>query len=66
MGHSAILLIPEYLGRATMRLPINPRVRWYEHIDGHTEGATLIRFEKWLNKIVDTLFNPLKNFICEE
>ena len=49
-----------------MRLPINLRVRWYEPIDGHTERATLIGFEKWLCKRVDTLFNPLEDFICEE
>ena len=24
-----------------MRLPTNLRVRWYEHIDGHAERATL-------------------------
>ena len=66
MGQSAIFLTPEYLSRATMRLPINLRVRWYEHIDGHTERATRLGFEKWLCKRVDTLFNPLENFICEE
>ena len=66
MGQSAILLTPEYLSRATMRLPINLRVRWYEHIDGHAERATLLGFEKWLCKRVDTLFNPLEDFICEE
>ena len=66
MGQSAILLRPGYLSRATMWLPINPRVRWYEHIDGHTERATWIGFERWLCKRVDTLFNPLKDFICEE
>ena len=49
-----------------MRLPINLRVRWYEHIDGHTERATLLGFEKWPCKRVDTLFNPLEDFICEE
>ena len=49
-----------------MRLPINLRVRWYEHIDGHTERATLLGFEKWLCKRVDTLFNPLEDSICEE
>ena len=30
MGQSAILQTPEYLSRATIRLPMNLRVRWYE------------------------------------
>ena len=65
MGQSAILLTLKYLSRATMRLPINLRVRWYEHIDGHTERATFIGFERWVCKRVDTLFNQLEDFICE-
>ena len=44
MSQSAILLMPEYLSRATMQLPINIRVRWYEHIDGHIERTTLVGF----------------------
>ena len=48
-----------------MRLPINIRVRWYEHIDGHTERTTLMEFERWLSKRVDTLFNPLEDLIYE-
>ena len=43
MGQSAMLLTPEYLSRATMRLPINLRVKWYEHIGGHTERATFVQ-----------------------
>ena len=66
MGQSAILQTPEYLSRATMRLPMNLRVRWYEHIDGRSGRSTLLEFEKWLCKRVDTLFNPLEDFICEE
>ena len=67
MGQRAILLTPQYLSRATMRLlPINLRVRWYEQINGHTERATLMGFERWLCIRVDTLFNPLEDFICEE
>ena len=60
MGQSAILQTPEYLSRATMRLPMNLRVRWYEHIDGRSDRSTLVEFEKWLRKRVETLFNPLK------
>ena len=41
MGQSAILQTPEYLSRATMRLPMNLRVRWYEHIDGRSDRSTL-------------------------
>ena len=66
MGQSAILQTPEYLSRATMRLPMNLRVRWYEHIDGRSGRSTLLEFEKWLCKRVDTLFNPFEDFICEE
>ncbi|KAL9963145.1 hypothetical protein ACROYT_G032320 [Oculina patagonica] len=66
MGQSAILQTPEYLSRATMRLPMNLRVRWYEHIDGHSERSTLVEFEKWLCERVETLFNPLEDSICEE
>ena len=66
MGQSAILQTPEYLSRATMRLPMNLRVKWYEHIDSRSDRATLTEFEKWLCKRVDTLFNPLEDFICEE
>ena len=66
MGQSAILQTPEYLSKATMRLPMNLRVRWYEHIDGRSGRSTLLEFEKWLCKRVDTLFNPLEDFICEE
>jgi len=66
MGQSAILQTPEYLSRATMRLPMNLRVRWYEHIDGRSGRSTLLEFGKWLCKRVDTLFNPLEDFICEE
>ena len=66
MGQSAILQTPEYLSRATMRLPMNLRVRWYEHIDGRSDRSTLVGFEKWLRKRVETLFNPLEDFICEE
>ena len=49
-----------------MRLPMNLRVRWYEHIDGRSDRSTLVEFEKWLCKRVETLFNPLEDFICEE
>ena len=66
MGQSAILQTPEYLSRATMRLPMNLIVKWYEHIDSRSDRATLTEFEKWLCKRVDTLLNPLENFICEE
>ena len=66
MGQSAILQTPEYLSRATMRLPMNLRVKWYEHIDSRSDRATLTEFEKWLCKRVDTLFNPLEDFIYEE
>lgn len=66
MGQSAILQTPECLSRATMRLPVNLRVRWYEHIDGHSDRSTLLEFEKWLRKRVETLFNPLEDFICAE
>ena len=59
MGQSAILQTPEYLSRATMRLPMHLRVRWYECIDGPNDRSTLVEFEKWLRKRVDTLFNPL-------
>ena len=48
MGQSAILQTPEYLNRATMKLPMNLRVRWYEHIDGRSDISTLVEFEKWL------------------
>ena len=50
MGQSSILQTPEYLSRATMRLPMNLRVRWYEHIDGRSDRSTLVEFEKWLRK----------------
>ena len=50
MGLSAILQIPEYLNRATKRLPKHLRVRWYEHIDGRTDKSNLVEFEKWLHK----------------
>ena len=66
MGQSAILQTPEHLSRATMRLPMNLRVKWYEHIGSRSDRATLTEFEKWLCKRVDTLFNPLEDFICEE
>lgn len=69
VDQSAILLKSEYLSRATKRLHINLRVRWYEDIDGHTghiDGHTFIGFERWLCKRVDTLFNPLEDLICEE
>ena len=49
-----------------MRLPMNLRVRWYEYIDGRSDRSTLVEFEKWLRKRVETLFNPLEDFICEE
>lgn len=49
-----------------MNLPMNPSVRWYEHIDGRSDRSTLVEFEKWLRKRVETLFNPLEDFICEE
>ena len=54
MGQSAILQTPEYLSRAIMRLPMNLRVRWYEHIDSRSGRSTLLEFEKWLCKRVDT------------
>lgn len=66
MGLSAILQTPEYLRRATMRLPMNLRVRWYEYMDGCSDRSTLVEFEKWLRKRVETVFNPLEDFICEE
>ena len=66
MGQSAILQTPEYLSKATMKLPMNLRVRWYEYIDGRSDRSTLVEFEKWLRKRVETLFNPLEDFICEE
>ena len=66
MGQSSILQTPEYLSRATMRLPMNLRVRWYEHTDKRSDRSTLVEFEKWLRKRVETLFNPLEYFICEE
>ena len=43
MGQSSILQTPEYLSRATMRPPINLRVRWYEHIDVRNDRSTLCR-----------------------
>ena len=66
MGQSSILQTAEYLSRATMRLPMNLRVRWYEHIDGRSDRSTLVEFEKWFRKRVETLFNLLEDFICEE
>ena len=42
IGQSAILQTPEYLSRATMRLPVNLRVKWYEHIDGRSDRSTLL------------------------
>ena len=45
-----ILQTPEYLSRATMRLPMNLRVRWYEHIDGRRDRSTPVEFDKWLRK----------------
>ena len=42
MGQSSIVQTPEYLSRATMRLPMNLRVRWYEHIDGRSERSILV------------------------
>ena len=63
MGQSAMLQTPEYLSRATMRLPMNLRVRWYEHTDRRSNRSTLVEFEKWLHKRVETLFNPLEDFI---
>ena len=45
---------------------MNLRVKWHEHIDSRSDRATLTEFEKWLCKRVDTLFNPLEDFICEE
>ena len=66
MGQSAILQTPEYLSRATMRLPMYLRVRWYEHIDRRSDRSNLVEFEKWLCKRVETLFNPLEDFISEE
>ena len=66
MGQSAILHTPEYLSKATMRLPMHLRVRWYEYIDGRKDRCTLVEFEKWLHKRVDTLFNRLQDFICEK
>ena len=41
-------------------------VRWYEHIDGRSDRSNLVEFEKWLCKRVETLFNPLEDFISEE
>lgn len=61
MGQSAILQTPDYPSRATMRLPMNLRVRWYEHIDGRSDRSTLVEFEKWLRGRMETLFN-----VCEE
>lgn len=49
-----------------MRLPMNLRVRWYEHIDGCSDRSNLVEFEKWLCKRVETLFHPLEDFISEE
>ena len=66
MGQSAILQTPEYLSRAAMRLPMNLRVRWYEHIDGRRDRSNLVEFEKWLCKRVEPLFNPLEDFISKE
>ncbi|XP_068707227.1 uncharacterized protein [Montipora foliosa] len=66
MDQSAILQTPEYLSRATMRLPMHLRVRWYEHTDGRTDKSNLVEFERWLHKRVDPSFNPLEDFICEE
>ena len=65
MGQSAILQTPEYLSRAVMRLPMNLRVRWYEHTDGRSDSSNLVEVEKWLCKRVETLFNPLEDFISE-
>ena len=42
-----------------MRLPMNLRVKWYEHIGSRSDRATLTEFEKWLCKRVDTLFNSV-------
>lgn len=66
MGQSAILQTPKYLSRETMKLPMNLRVRLYEHINGRSNRSTLVEFEKWLRKRVETLFNPLEDCICEE
>ena len=49
-----------------MRLPMNLRVRWYEHIDGRRDRSNLVEFEKWLCKRVEPLFNPLEDFISKE
>ena len=35
-------------------------------MNGRSDRSTLIEFEKWLCKRVETLFNPLEDFICEE
>ena len=45
---------------------MNVRVTWYEHIDGGSDRSTLLEFEKWLRNRVETLFNPLEDFICKE
>ena len=66
MGQSAILQTTEYLSRATTRLPMNLRGRWYEHIDGRSDRSTLVGFVKWLRKRVETLFNPLEDFIVRK
>ena len=55
MGQSAIMQTPVYLSRATMRLPMNLRVKWYEDIESRSDRATLTEFEKWLCKRVDTV-----------
>lgn len=66
MGQFATLQTPEYLSKGAMRLPMSLRVKWYEHMEHQQDGATLLEFERWLCRRVDTLFNPYEDYIHEE
>ena len=65
LGQSAILQNPEYLSKVAMKLPSNLRVRWYEHIQDRYDTVTLQDFQQWLQKRVESLFNPFEDYIRE-
>ena len=66
LGKTGMLNNPEYLSRAALRLPGNLRVRWYESIGDRYDTVTLRHFEQWLEKRVETLFNPFEDYIHED
>ncbi|KAK3724598.1 hypothetical protein QZH41_001749 [Actinostola sp. cb2023] len=66
LGQTAVLQNPEYLSKAAMKLPGSLRYRWYEKIQDRYDSNTLGDFEQWLQRKVETLFNPFEDYINEQ